>query len=114
MNVSGIVIHLSPDPARAREALAAIVAHPAIELGVPTGLKVPAVIDVEGRAAFDEVWQWLHDRDGVCAVDLVTVYFDPEDGARPCKRRRAHRMEQAETARAKERGKPCNSSADDS
>ena len=76
MPVSGLAITLTEDREQQEAALAALRAHPNIEVGQQHGHRLPIVVDTETDEADKDVWRWLHEQPGVRFVDVVTVHHD--------------------------------------
>ncbi len=76
--VSGLVLTLSDTPEVAERALAMLRRDRRIELGERRGPRQPVVLDTVDGEEDRQLWEWLHEHEGILKVDVVFVYFDEE------------------------------------
>jgi hypothetical protein len=83
MPISGLVITWNSAHDDHASALAALQAHPAIELGTTTALMCAIVVDSADPAEDRRIWEWLHALPGVAQVQVAFVGFDDDDSSAP-------------------------------
>ena len=77
--ISGVVVYLAEDAARAERALAELEAAPALELGPPVHpRRRPAVLEAASAADSKDRIQRLEALEGVERVEVTFVSFEPE------------------------------------
>lgn len=81
MIVSALVVTLSPEPCLRAAALQSLGECPALELGEPSGERLPVVAEVETAAAGALLCEQLAERPGVLRVDVVAIDFGEEEAA---------------------------------
>ena len=74
--ISGILIHLVEDAVLCDKTVAAIAEHPSVEIGDRSGLRLPAVIDIDNKNSAEKVNEWLMSLPGVSHVDVTFVHFE--------------------------------------
>lgn len=79
MPVSGLLLTLDSNPARADAVLRAIGNDQHIELGVRDGRKQAAVIDASDERENRRLWTWLDNLPGVEHIDVVFISIDTDD-----------------------------------
>ena len=85
MPVSGLIITTDPQqPERARQAQAAIVAHPCITWGPSRGHRHAAVAETRDAQHDEQLFGWIKQLPGVVFLDVVFADFsDAEASACP-------------------------------
>jgi hypothetical protein len=73
MPISGLVVTLSEDPAERANAIAVLSRDARLELGEPTGARLPVVAETASAQAAEDLFRSLFDVSGVAFVDVVSV-----------------------------------------
>ncbi len=73
-SVVSLVVHLAKDPPLRLAALAALRAHPAVELGAISGALLPLVAEIPAPMEFH---RWVESLPGVTFVDVAFVEVVP-------------------------------------
>ena len=76
MSVSGLVVTLEDDEARAAEAHARIERDPRLTVGERVGRRVPVVAQTESPEEDRTLWDALRAMAGIAHVDVTFVAFD--------------------------------------
>lgn len=76
MPVSGLILTLADDPARADAALADLVCDDRFDLGTRSGLRQPVTLTTDDRGEDRACWDWLQSHSDIDFVDVVCVFFD--------------------------------------
>jgi len=79
MPISSCVLTLCGDDAERAEALQAIEAHDAIDVGRAVANRVPIVIETATSEDDRDVWEWLHSLAGIAMVEVAFVHFDADE-----------------------------------
>jgi hypothetical protein len=78
MPISGLVVTLAEDQAAQDAAVAAMSAHPAIEIGTRSFNQMPVVVETVDEEQDRLIWEWLHALPGVVMVVVALIHFDDE------------------------------------
>ena len=79
MPVSGLVITFEGPVERYATTLRELERIPAVELGKPSGAKLPIVVDSGDEDQDKQIWELLRQMDGVADIAIAMIAFD--DGA---------------------------------